>query len=112
MNKVLTEEKMTPEQVAGLLGVSSATVRRWISDGLGTARLGGCRVGGRIWTSRAALGRFLEQLNSRSDGPAGELCADQGDAPADSATTMELNIPATAAELTEFADHLADAGAE
>jgi acetyl-CoA/propionyl-CoA carboxylase biotin carboxyl carrier protein len=48
----MTDEKLTPRQVAEELGVTVRTVQRWVADG----RLAATRVGGRVRLSRSSLG--------------------------------------------------------
>jgi 3-methylcrotonyl-CoA carboxylase alpha subunit len=48
----MTDETLTPRQVAEELGVTVRTVQRWVADG----RLPATRVGGRVRVSRSSLG--------------------------------------------------------
>jgi acetyl-CoA/propionyl-CoA carboxylase biotin carboxyl carrier protein len=48
----MTDEALTPRQVADELGVTVRTVQRWVADG----RLPATRVGGRVRVSRSSLG--------------------------------------------------------
>ncbi|MEX2137451.1 MAG: biotin carboxylase N-terminal domain-containing protein [Chloroflexota bacterium] len=48
----MTDETLTPRQVAEELGVTVRTVQRWVADG----RLPAIRVGGRVRVSRSSLG--------------------------------------------------------
>ncbi len=48
----MTDDALTPRQVADELGVTVRTVQRWVADG----RLPASRVGGRVRVSRASLG--------------------------------------------------------
>jgi len=48
----MTDETLTPRQVAEELGVTVRTVQRWVADG----RLSATRVGGRVRLSRSSLG--------------------------------------------------------
>ncbi|HTI29414.1 MAG TPA: biotin carboxylase N-terminal domain-containing protein, partial [Methylomirabilota bacterium] len=48
----MTDETLTPRQVAEELGVTVRTVQRWVADG----RLPATRVGGRVRLSRSSLG--------------------------------------------------------
>ena len=48
----MTDETLTPRQVAEELGVTVRTVQRWVADG----RLAATRVGGRVRLSRSSLG--------------------------------------------------------
>ena len=48
----MTDETLTPRQVAKELGVTVRTVQRWVADG----RLPATRVGGRVRLSRSSLG--------------------------------------------------------
>jgi acetyl-CoA/propionyl-CoA carboxylase biotin carboxyl carrier protein len=52
-NRDVTDDALTPRQVADELGVTVRTVQRWISDG----RLPAERVGGRMRVSRSSLAR-------------------------------------------------------
>jgi excisionase family DNA binding protein len=52
----VTDDAMTPRQVAEQLGVTVRTVQRWISDG----RLPAARVGGRMRVSRSSLAAVAE----------------------------------------------------
>src|SRR5688500_19075633 len=47
----MTDEDLTPRQVADELGVTVRTVQRWVSDG----RLPATRVGGRVRVPRSSL---------------------------------------------------------
>jgi 3-methylcrotonyl-CoA carboxylase alpha subunit len=48
----MTDETLTPRQVAEELGVTVRTVQRWVADG----RLPATRIGGRVRLSRSSLG--------------------------------------------------------
>ena len=50
-NRDMTDERLTPRQVANELGVTVRTVQRWIADG----RLASERVGSRVRVSRSSL---------------------------------------------------------
>ena len=52
----MTDETLTPRQVATELGVTVRTVQRWVADG----RLVASRVGGRVRIPRSALGAVAE----------------------------------------------------
>jgi acetyl-CoA/propionyl-CoA carboxylase, biotin carboxylase, biotin carboxyl carrier protein len=52
----MTDEVLTPREVAERLGVTVRTVQRWVSGG----RLAASRVGGRMRVSRSSLDAFLE----------------------------------------------------
>ncbi|HET6819359.1 MAG TPA: biotin carboxylase N-terminal domain-containing protein [Candidatus Limnocylindria bacterium] len=53
----MTDELLTPRQVAELLGVTPRTVQRWIADG----RLLGTRIGRRMRVARAALASVSDE---------------------------------------------------
>lgn len=44
----------------GVLPPHPSTIHRWISQGVGGRRLGTIRIGGRSYTSKEALVRFVE----------------------------------------------------
>jgi excisionase family DNA binding protein len=52
----VTDETLTPREVAEELGVTVRTVQRWVADG----RLPGVRVGGRVRVSRSSLGMVAD----------------------------------------------------
>jgi 3-methylcrotonyl-CoA carboxylase alpha subunit len=54
----VTDEALTPRQVAEELGVTIRTVQRWIADG----RLPATRVGGRMRVSRSSLSAVAEEM--------------------------------------------------
>jgi acetyl-CoA/propionyl-CoA carboxylase biotin carboxyl carrier protein len=60
----VSDELLTPRQVADALGVTARTVQRWISDG----RLPATRVGGRMRVARSALGSVADQANFAGHG--------------------------------------------
>lgn len=43
--------------------LNCSTLSRWVSRGVRGRRLEVRRIGGRVYTTRAALGRFLDALN-------------------------------------------------
>lgn len=47
-------------QSLGALPPHKSTVQRWISEGVGRRRLSTIRIGGRCYTSKEALARFVE----------------------------------------------------
>jgi hypothetical protein len=47
-------------QSLGALPPHPSTVWRWIAQGVGGRRLGTVRIGGRTYTSKEALARFVE----------------------------------------------------
>ena len=57
-NRDVTDDDLTPRQVAEQLGVTVRTVQRWINDG----RLPAERVGGRMRVSRSSLARVSSAL--------------------------------------------------
>jgi len=52
----MTDDSLTPRQVAEEFGVTIRTVQRWVADG----RLPAMRVGGRVRVSRSSLGAVAE----------------------------------------------------
>jgi hypothetical protein len=44
--------------------VAPGTLRRWITLGVGGHRLEAVRIGGKIFTSRQALARFVESMTA------------------------------------------------
>jgi 3-methylcrotonyl-CoA carboxylase alpha subunit len=64
----VTDDALTPREVAELLGVTVRTVQRWIGDG----RLPAERVGGRMRVSRSSLGRVSSRAKAMpGDGAVG-----------------------------------------
>ena len=65
----LVDEELIPFQEAAKLvkpnGVNRATISRWAFPGVRGVRLEACRIGGRMYTSREALQRFLNECNRR-----------------------------------------------
>ena len=59
----MTDDDLTPRQVAEQLGVTVRTVQRWINDG----RLPAERVGGRMRVSRSSLARVSSALAAGAD---------------------------------------------
>ena len=63
---VMDEKWLTVAQVAELLGVKPATVRRWLAEGLlEGVRLPGTRSGWRI--SQSAVERFLARMKQAGE---------------------------------------------
>jgi len=58
----VTDEALTPRQVAEELGVTVRTVQRWIADG----RLPADRVGGRMRVSRSSLSAVVDEASPRT----------------------------------------------
>jgi acetyl-CoA/propionyl-CoA carboxylase biotin carboxyl carrier protein len=63
----VTDEALTPRQVADELGVTVRTVQRWIADG----RLPAERVGGRMRVSRSSLPSVVAEVPRSADAPRG-----------------------------------------
>ncbi len=58
-----TETLLSLMQVAERLDVHPMTARRWHAQGVAGVQLETVKVGGRRFTSDAALRRFLEEVN-------------------------------------------------
>ncbi len=63
----MTDEALTPRQVAEELGVTVRTVQRWIADG----RLPAERVGGRMRVSRSSLPSVVAEVPRSAEAPRG-----------------------------------------
>jgi len=64
-NRDMTDEALTPREVADELGVTVRTVQRWIADG----RLAGNRVGGRIRVPRSSLAGVAQEARQPPSRP-------------------------------------------
>ena len=58
---LLTEEVISFSEAARELNVHVATVHRWRQRGIQGTRLEAVRIGGKILTTRQALGRFITE---------------------------------------------------
>jgi acetyl-CoA/propionyl-CoA carboxylase biotin carboxyl carrier protein len=81
----MTDETLTPRQVAEELGVTVRTVQRWVADG----RLAATRVGGRVRLSRSSLGSVTAGPARRSAGIRALLIANRGEIVARIARTAQ-----------------------
>jgi excisionase family DNA binding protein len=61
----MTDESLTPREVADELGVTVRTVQRWVADG----RLSATRVGGRVRVARSSLASVAGALSPASSAP-------------------------------------------
>jgi len=60
------ERPITLKQAAAIAGgVHVETVRRWASEGIRGARLDTWLIGGRRYTNRLAIDRFMRAINGR-----------------------------------------------
>ena len=71
----MTDETLTPRQVAEELGVTVRTVQRWVADG----RLPAIRVGGRMRVSRSSLGSVAAGHPAPGSGMRALLIANRGE---------------------------------
>ena len=71
----MTDETLTPRQVAKELGVTVRTVQRWVADG----RLAATRVGGRVRLSRSSLAPISGSAARRASGIRALLIANRGE---------------------------------
>jgi excisionase family DNA binding protein len=71
----MTDETLTPREVAEELGVTVRTVQRWVADG----RLAGIRVGGRVRVSRSSLGMVADAAWPGPTGIRALLIANRGE---------------------------------
>jgi acetyl-CoA/propionyl-CoA carboxylase biotin carboxyl carrier protein len=71
----MTDETLTPRQVAEELGVTVRTVQRWVADG----RLPATRVGGRVRLSRSSLGSVAAGHPATAPGIRTLLIANRGE---------------------------------
>ena len=71
----MTDETLTPRQVAEELGVTVRTVQRWVADG----RLPAIRVGGRVRVSRSSLGSVADARPAPVGGIRALLIANRGE---------------------------------
>ena len=71
----MTDETLTPRQVAEELGVTVRTVQRWVADG----RLPATRVGGRVRLSRSSLGSVAAGHPAPATGIRTLLIANRGE---------------------------------
>jgi len=71
----MTDETLTPRQVAEELGVTVRTVQRWVADG----RLAATRVGGRVRLSRSSLASVSGPPAPQAPGIRALLIANRGE---------------------------------
>ena len=71
----MTDETLTPRQVAEELGVTVRTVQRWVAEG----RLPATRVGGRVRLSRSSLGSVAAGHRAPTSGIRALLIANRGE---------------------------------
>src|SRR6185369_12906014 len=71
----MSDETLTPRQVAEELGVTVRTVQRWVADG----RLPATRVGGRVRLSRSSLGSVAGPPAAPASGIRAVLIANRGE---------------------------------
>jgi excisionase family DNA binding protein len=71
----MTDETLTPRQVAEELGVTVRTVQRWVADG----RLPATRIGGRVRVSRSSLGSVAAGHPTPVSGIRALLIANRGE---------------------------------
>ncbi|MGZ6213623.1 MAG: biotin carboxylase N-terminal domain-containing protein, partial [Candidatus Limnocylindria bacterium] len=71
----MTDETLTPREVAEELGVTVRTVQRWVADG----RLPAIRVGGRVRVSRSSLAEVVDTPNPMPVGIRALLIANRGE---------------------------------
>ena len=71
----MTDETLTPRQVAEELGVTVRTVQRWVADG----RLPAARVGGRVRLSRSSLAAVADAPPTPAAGIRALLIANRGE---------------------------------
>jgi excisionase family DNA binding protein len=81
----MTDETLTPRQVAEELGVTVRTVQRWVADG----RLAATRVGGRVRLSRSSLGAVTVGPVTRPPAIRALLIANRGEIVARIARTAQ-----------------------
>jgi len=60
---VTTDSRLTLAQAANVVGVSSpSTVFRWIKKGQHGVKLAYARLGGKLYTSEAALNKYMNEV--------------------------------------------------
>jgi hypothetical protein len=66
MSAILSETRLTLNDLAREQDVCISTASRWCLIGAGGHRLESCRLGGRVITSREAFQRWLAKINSEA----------------------------------------------
>lgn len=68
LSELVPAARLAKQLPRGLDGnpIGLRTILRWCRRGIGGVRLESRRIGGRVYTSRRALDRFMEALDSKS----------------------------------------------
>ena len=71
MKSLLEERRLSPSHICRELEISAATVGRWFGKGVRGVRLESIVVGGRRYTTREALQRFVDATTAAPSPAAG-----------------------------------------